>query len=125
MGGVISFSNSAEQTWLVAGWAFRQILDDVSRHHANDQELVEAFEIAELHSALMLDRLEPSLAGRIEAAINDVVSGILAGIIPSGITEQPYGDQTTVLQYLESLDELLGILHRSRGNYRPRGATRS
>ena len=63
MGGVISFSNSAEHTWLVAGWAFRQILDDVRRQYANDVELISELELAEIHSGLMLERLEPSVVG--------------------------------------------------------------
>lgn len=116
MGGVISFSNTAGHTWLVAGWAFRQVLDDVSRQHAHDKQLVEQFRLAELHSGLMLDLLEPSLAARIEAAISGVVNGILAGTIPSGITEQSYGDQRTVQEYMESLDDLMRILDASKAN---------
>ena len=116
MGGVISFSDSAENTWLVAGWAFRQVLADVSRQYGNDNELVEKLELAELHGGLMLQRLEPSLAARIEAGITNVVTGILGGVIPSGITEQPYGDQRTVQQYMESLEDLMRILHRSRAH---------
>lgn len=114
--GIIGFSPLPEDMWYVAGWAFRQVLDDVSRQHWNDKELVEEFELAELHGALMLDRLEPSLAGRIEAAISNVVNGILAGDIPSGITEQPYGDEHTVQQYFESLRDLMQILQASKGN---------
>jgi len=116
VGGVISFSDSADHTWLVAGWAFRQILDDVRRQYANDEELIRELELAEIHSGLMLEGLEPALAGRMEAAIRNVVSGILAGTIPSGITEQPYGDQSTVQQYLESLKDLMQILCSSRGD---------
>jgi hypothetical protein len=117
VGGVISFSDSAEHTWLVAGWAFRQILDDVRSQYANDEELTEALELAEIHYGLMLDGLEPALAGRLEAAIRNVVSGILAGTVPSGITEQPYGDPLTVQQYLEALKDLMRILcSSSRGD---------
>lgn len=107
MGGVISFSDTAERTWLVAGWAFRQILADVGRQHANDKELIEALELAEIHSGLMLDSLEPSLAVRVETALRNVVDEILSGTIPSGITEQPYGNQATVEQYLEALKDLM------------------
>src|SRR6185369_174564 len=116
MGGVISFSDSAEHTWLVAGWAFRQILADLSRQHQDDKELIEELEIAEIHCGLMLERLEPSVALRIEEAIRNVVNGILSGTVPSGITEQPYGDQSTVQEYLGSLKDLMQILSRSRGD---------
>ena len=115
--GVISFSDSGgKDTWHVAGWAFRQVLDDVSRQYAHDFEIVEKLEQAKLHSGLILYSLEPSFAARLKAAINDVASGIRAGTIPSGITEQPYGDAVTVEQYLGSLDELLRISHASQPN---------
>ncbi len=109
--GVISFSDSAEHTWHVAGWAFRQVLDDVSRHYADDREIVEKCEQAKMYSGLIVYSLEPSLAARLKEAISEVATGIRAGTISSGITEQPYGDAVTVEQYLRSLDELLRILH--------------
>lgn len=115
--GVISFSDSGgKDTWHVAGWAFHQVLDDVSRQYADDLEIVEKLEQAKLHSGLTLYSLEPSFAARLKAAINDVASGIRAGTISSGITEQPYGDAVTVEQYLGSLDELLRILRASEPN---------
>ena len=112
--GVISFSDDGgKDTWKVAGWAFRQVLDDVSRQYADDLEIVEKLEQAKLHSGLILYSLEPSLAERLKGAINDVAGGIRAGTISSGITEQPYGDAVTVEQYLESLDELLRVSQAS------------
>jgi hypothetical protein len=115
--GVISFLDSGgRDTWHVAGWAFRQVLDDVSRQYADDLDIVEELEQAKLHSGLILYSLEPSLAARIKAAINDVATGIRAGTISSGITEQPYGDAMTVEQYLRSLNELLRILRASESS---------
>ncbi len=111
--GVISFSDRAEHIWYVAGWAFRQILDDVSRHYTDDLEIVEKCEQAKWYSGLILYLLEASLAARLKAAINEVATGIRAGTISSGITEQPYGDEVTVEQYFGSLGELLRILHAS------------
>jgi hypothetical protein len=115
--GVICFSDSGgKDTWHVAGWAFRQVLDDVSRQYAHDLEIVEKLEQSKLHSGLILDLLEPSLQRDLRDAINDVASGIRAGTIASGITDQPYGDAVTVEQYLGSLDELLRISHASEPN---------
>jgi hypothetical protein len=112
--GVISFSdNGGKDTWHVAGWAFRQVLDDVSRHYSDDLDIVEKLEEAKLHSGLILYSLEPSFAARLKAAINDVARGIRAGTMSSGITEQPYSTAVTVEQYLRSLDELLRISHAS------------
>ena len=64
MGGVVSFSRSPEDIWLVAGWAFRQLLEDVRRQYANETEIVVLLESAELHGGLMIDSLEPSIANR-------------------------------------------------------------
>lgn len=113
--GVISFSDNSEGTWCVAGWAFRQILDDVARLYAAHTELVDKFEQAKLHSGLILYLLEVSFAERIKQAIRKVANGILAGNIQSGISEQPYGDVITIEQYRESLKELLRILSASNG----------
>lgn len=106
MGGVVSFSRSPEDIWYVAGWAFRQLLDDVRRQYANDTVIVARLESAELHSGLMIDLLDPSTADRITDAIGKVIDGILNHTIRSGIEEQPYGDRMTVEQYFEALDEL-------------------
>ena len=114
--GVISFSEKPEHVWYVASWAFHQLLDDVSRQYADDQELVGKLQQAKLHSGLMLELLEPSFAARIEAAIRDVVSAILAGTISTGLTEHAYGDQRTVQEYMESLEDLLRIMHSSKAN---------
>lgn len=111
--GVIGFSDSRGGTWSVAGWAFRQLLDDVSQQYANDTELIEKFEQSKLHSGLILYLLDPSFADRIKNAISDVANGILTGTIQSGIEGQPYGDEMTAAQYLESLKELLEILRTS------------
>ena len=112
MGGVVSFSRSSEDTWYAAGWAFRQLLEDVSRQYANDSKIVEELDSAELHAGLMIDLLDPSIATRITDAISKVIDGILNHTIRSGIEEKPYGDRMTVEQYLEALNELSRIIRR-------------
>jgi hypothetical protein len=112
--GVISFSDSAEGTWHAAGWAFRQILDDVLSQNPGDDEMAEEFELAKILSGLILYLLEPPVAHRVEKAISEVANGIVVGTVRSGIGEQPYGDEVTVKQYLGSLEELVRTLRRSR-----------
>lgn len=107
---VISVSDTPEGVWGVAGWAFRQILDDVIAQYSNDERMAAEFEHAKAISGLVLYLVEPSLANRIKSAIRNVVDGILAGTIRSGISEQPYGDTVTVAQYLDSLKQLSRIL---------------
>ena len=114
MGGVVSFSRSPEDTWLVAGWAFRQLLEDVGKQYAYDVDVVEALKSAKLHDGLMLELLEPSLADRVTEAIDNVVDGILNNTIRSGIEDQPYGDKVTIKQYFEALTELSGVIKRRR-----------
>lgn len=105
---VISFAeNTPERTWCVAGWAFRQVLDDVIFHYPEDEEMADEFEQSETHSGLILYMLPPELAARIRDAIKQVATGILSGAIRSGLHDQPYGDATTLEQYREGLRELL------------------
>jgi hypothetical protein len=107
---VISFSNRPEETWCVAGWAFRQILDDVISQHQGDEQMASEFEQAKRISGLPVELLERSLADRITKSIRNVATAILSGSVRSGIVHQPYGDETTIQQYLESLKELLQIV---------------
>ena len=116
MGGVVSFSRSPEDIWYVAGWAFRQLLDDVRQQYAKDTEIVAQLESAELYSGLMIDLLDPSVANRITDAISKVIDGILNHTIRSGIEEQPYGDTVTVEQYFGALKELSLMIRRRDKN---------
>lgn len=104
---IISFSAKPEETWCVAGWAFRQILADVLSQNKNDEEMASEFEHATVISGLCVYLLEENVADRVTNEIRNVAQAILAGSLKSGILEQPYGDAATVHEYLESLKELL------------------
>jgi hypothetical protein len=105
--GAISFSQKPEESWVVAGWAFRQVLDDVISQRPEDSEMAAKFAQSKTHSGLSVYLLEPEFAATVTSAIRQVVAGILSGTIRSGIHDQPYGDARTVEQYLEALRELL------------------
>jgi hypothetical protein len=107
MGGVIGFSEKSEEVWFIAGWAFRQVLDDVISQYPEDSEMAAEFAKAKALSGLHVDSLEPEFAARIASAIRQVATGILSGTIQSGIHDQPYGDAMTVKQYREGLRQLL------------------
>jgi hypothetical protein len=107
---VISFSDKPEQTWCVAGWAFRQVLNDVLSEFPDDAEMAEAFERADALSGLHIDGLEPQLAARITHAITHVVQGILSGTIQSGIHRQDYSGGNTVPEYRKGLQQLLDAI---------------
>lgn len=111
---VIGFSDRPEEIWCVAGWAFRQVLDDVVSQYPEDTEMADKFEQSKTHSGLSVDLLEPELAARVTNAIRNVATGILSGAIRSGIHDQPYGDASTVEQYREALQELLASFPSAR-----------
>lgn len=69
---VISISDQPEDIWKVAGWAFRQVLDDVVTHYPEDVEMAEKFEQSKALSGLHLDLLHPEFAARIAKAILEV-----------------------------------------------------
>jgi len=104
---VISFSKKPEEIWGVAGWAFRQILEDVLAHFPQDSEMRASFEFPLESSGLGLYELPPELASRITKAIQHVASGILDGTIRSGIVDKPYGTAETIEQYKSALRRLL------------------
>ena len=104
---VIGFSDKPEEIWCVAGWAFRQVLDDVISQYPDDSELADEFARSKTYSGLSIDLLEPEFAARVTRAIREVANGILSGAIRSGIHDQPYGDARTVEQYREVLQQLL------------------
>ena len=105
--GAIAFSRKPEESWAVAGWAMRQILDDVESQYPQDSEIAKEFEGAKAIDGLMVYLLRPDLAARVTNAIREVATGILSGTIRSGIVDQPYGDERTVGQYRNGLVQLL------------------
>lgn len=92
---------------MVGGWAFRQVLDDVMSQHTEDQEMAGKFVKAEEEGYLAIDMLDPELADRITVAIRQVVTGILAGTIRSGLLDKAYGTSQATEQYLKALRKLL------------------
>jgi len=111
--GTIAFSSRPEESWGVAGWAIRQILDDVVSQYPQDLEIAKEFEAAKAIDGLMVYLLRPDLAARVTNAIRQVATGILSGTIRSGIIDQPYGDERTVQQYLQGLRQLLEVFPSS------------
>ena len=105
--GAIAFSEEPKETWVVAGWAFRQVLDDTASQHPDDSELAKEFEKAKAISGLIVYILEHDVATRVTNSIRDVVRGILSRNIRSGIVGKPYGDEKTVEEYRKGLQQLL------------------
>lgn len=108
--GAIAFSEQPEHSWVVAGWALRQILDDTTLQHSEDFEMATQFDQAKDTDGLMVYLLPRDLAARVTSAIRKTATGILSGTVPSGVAKQHHGDERTVAQYREALRELLEAL---------------
>ena len=87
---VIAF-HDPEQEWFAAGWAFRQILDDVMDQFPDDLEMEQEFEQAQALAGLHCDLLAPEFANRIAERICRVATGILNGSIQSSVDERYHG----------------------------------
>lgn len=105
--GAIAFSEQPEHIWVVAGWAFRQLLDDVSAKYPNDSEMRNAFDEAKAIGGLIVYRLQPDVAVRITEGIRAVASAILADTAQSGLINQTYGNKQAIEQYQIGLRQLL------------------
>jgi hypothetical protein len=112
---VLGFSKKPEEIWSVAGWAFRQVLDDVIARHPDDAEMAREFVEAKAIKGLSVDMLDPHFAARVTEAIRQEVEAILSGTVRSGLLDKPYGDARTVEQYLGALRELLSAIPSSAG----------
>jgi hypothetical protein len=108
--GAIAFSTKSEESWVVAGWAFRQVLDDTASIHFEDSDMTKEFEKAKALGGLMVYMLPPDLAARMTTAIKDAAIGILEGTIRSGIIDQSYGDEKAVAEYRKGLQHLLDAI---------------
>ena len=108
--GVIALSEEPEQYWQAAGWAFRQVLDDVARLHPDDLDLQKACDQAKVYDSLSVYALPQELAERTVEHLKQVAEGVLAGTIQSGITTQSYGNSDTQGEYKSGLQQLLLVL---------------
>jgi hypothetical protein len=111
---VIGWQNERDG-WVVAGWAFRQILEDVRSQCPTDSDMVSELERAKDLKYLFIDSFNEELAKRLANAIRDTASGIQSGKIRSGLLDKPYGTATSIAEYRNSLQELVAVVSRSSG----------
>ncbi len=112
MSGLIAFSDKPEEIWLMAGWVFRQVLEDVASQQSADNEMLEKFEVAKATGGLHVRTMQAQLRVRTTNAIKETVSDILGGKRLSAIRHKRYGDQRTIDQYHSALQELMETIHR-------------
>jgi hypothetical protein len=112
---VISFSEgSSDAAWVVAGWAFRQILADVRQLHPDDHEMAGLFDRAAAVGYLRLGSLDKVWAFELAGAIKGASLGILAGTIRSGIEDRH--DEQLRQEYLTGLRMLVEAARAAEGN---------
>jgi hypothetical protein len=74
---VIAFSDKPGHSWVVAGWAYRQVLEDVMSHYPEEDDIVHVLAEKKAGDGLLAGFLEPPLTVRITSAIRRVAEGIL------------------------------------------------
>lgn len=105
--GIISFSSDGSKNWTCAGWAFRQVLRDVASALPGNRDIQQVLLEAEHIDALMIEYLPKEIASQIIAALREVTTRTLNGETRSGITEQPFFNELTALQYRQAIQDLL------------------
>ena len=107
--------HSKPGSWVVAGWAFRQILEDVCSRWPTDSEMVATLEQARDLKYLFIDSFNGELAERLGNAIRETASGIQSGKIRSGLLDKPYGTANAMAEYQTSMRELVAVVSGDGG----------
>lgn len=102
---VISFDAEAERIWNGAGWAFRQILRDLSSYAQGDIEFQGALERAGHLGSFIVELLDPRLKDRVTLAVMTMCTEIRNGTRPSSIA-QHHSDRETQDLYWQELERL-------------------
>jgi len=114
MGGVISIGESEEDVWLVAGWAYRGVLDHLREAVKGQADLEQAIGKAEIFQALSFDRLEPGIADRLARALLCIIDEIVAGMRQVQVDGRIL-DETRQTQFREAAAELRPVIVRWAG----------
>lgn len=96
--------------WVVAGWAFRQVLEDVRSQCPTDAEMISKLELARDLKYLFIDTFNPDLAKRLANAIRESATGIHSGQIRSGIVGKAGFTANDVAEYRDSMRELAAVV---------------
>ena len=102
----ISFGDEPQNVWIVAGWAFRQFLQDIEPWTGGDLELTNALAESEIIGFLDVQSLNDTLRAKMTKIIEGMCRGILDGTCPSGIRAS-FPDAETHEAYLVGIRELL------------------
>lgn len=116
MSGVISFGESAEQVWLVAGWVYRRFLGDVLAMSSQDEKFVYAIQQAEVLQGLDLPltaQEDRELAVKLYEAIRDVAIAIVQDSAKQPLNWKQGLDVAGQTMYLDGVKQLLAIVEET------------
>ena len=108
---LIGWQNTSD-SWVVAGWAFRQVLEDVRSQFCTDAEMISKLELARDLKYLFIDSFSPDLAKRLANAIRETATGILSGAVRSGLIDKPYANANAIAEYRSALPELIAVVSK-------------
>ena len=109
----ISFGDEPDSVWIVGGWAFRQVLQDLRGYAQGDAAFLDALASAEHIGFLDVETQESGLRAGMTSAIETMCRGILDGTAASGI-EKSFPDAETQSAYREGIQLLLNAVQASQ-----------
>lgn len=112
---VISFGDKTERVWAGAGWAFRQVLRDLSAYAQGDSEFQVVLEQAGHTGSLVVDILNPDLHDRINGAILRMCNEVIDGTRPSTVY-QFHTDRETQDLYRQELELIRSAAKAPKGS---------
>lgn len=109
----ISFGEKPESVWIVAGWAFRQVLEDLKPLVASEPGILDAIDSADPYLFLNMADFDSHTREIFISALSIMAKGILDGMVKSTIS-QKFADPESEVMYREGLRMLLSAI-KNRG----------
>ena len=109
----ISFGTDADTIWIVAAWAFRQVLRDLRRDSTLDQASLDAITQAEHLGFLAVDRLPTALRNKLTTALDRMCRDILETSSRSDI-EHVHPDDQTRRMYRQGIELLARAIQAAK-----------
>ncbi len=108
MSVIIVFPNGTD--WFKANWVFRQLVQDVSSHYRNDDDVCKALELARAFGSLDLKKMDEHLRYKVMQAIKAVAQETINGAIEGW---RPH-DQKDRAMYCEARSELVKLIQQQQ-----------
>lgn len=107
----ISFGEGERNTWMVARWAYRGLLDHARRAVTGDAALEYAIDEAQALDGLHLGLTDDRVARRLVPILIGVADRVVAGELPVRVEGRRLDDRSQA-QFREAVEELRPMLRR-------------